>query len=340
MTKVVGGVLIKEQKLFLAKRAAELKNFPNYYEFPGGKIEDGETPKEALKRELKEELQIDVNIENIKSFKNNNHCHSVENNGKCIDLTLFIVEKWTGQIELNTNIHSEIKPIKLENINKIEGMIPGDQQMISSIKKSKIYLRSIIKSEEFCAKARWSDSNYYLTKQISKLELEKNPNPEFTQEDLNKKLEILEIKNNNECFVTGKPAKGVGDHLWEINGYFRATKKRGIDDNWNLLPVTGEKNKKYKKFDFMINNKRVKKDIGYEDLTEEEYLYLISSENVEEIKMAEIYQKIKKWKDYVKTRGARLNFEETNVHTNLRIKFKEGFIKFWDSQIEELLSIY
>ena len=165
MIKVVGAVLIKDQKIFLAKRAAQLKNFPNYYEFPGGKIEEGETPKEALKRELKEELQINVNIENIKSFKNNNHCHTIENNGKCIDLTLFIVEIWKGKIVLNTNIHSEIKHIKLENMNNIEGMIPGDQQMISSIKKSKIYLRIIIKSEEYRAKARWSDSNYYFTKQ-------------------------------------------------------------------------------------------------------------------------------------------------------------------------------
>ena len=339
MIKVVGGVLIKDQHLFLARRASQLKNFPNLYEFPGGKIEKGETAKEALKRELNEELQIKVNIEDIEAFKNNNHCHTVENNGKRIDFTLFIVGKWEGNMVLNTDIHSEIKKIKLENIDFIEEMIPGDKQMISSIKKSNYYLRNRIKSEERSAKCRWSDSSYYLTKIISKVELIKNPNPIFTQEDLNKKLEILEIKSDKECFVTGKPAKGVGDHLYEINGYFKHTKKRGFNDEWNVLPVCGDKNKNYKKFNFMMNNIRIKKDVGYEDLSEEEFLYLISSENEEEIKMANLYEKIRKWKDYVKTRGARLNFEETEVHKNLRIKFKEDFNKFWDIQINELLNI-
>ena len=172
------------------------------------------------------------------------------------------------------------------------------------------------------------------------MELINNPNPEFTQEDLYKKLEIFEVSSMKECFVTGNSSKGVGDHLFEINGYFNNTSKRGLNDKWNLLPVCGEKNKSYKKINFMMNGKRVKKDIGYEYLTNVEILYLISSENETEIKMADLCEKIRKWMDYVKSRGARLCFEETDKHMKVRDKFKKDFINFWNNQIGDLLEVY
>ena len=41
-----------------------------------------------------------------------------------------------------------------------------------------------------------------------------------------------DVKDMKECFVTGKQSKGVGDHLYEVNGYHRYTGKRGINDKW------------------------------------------------------------------------------------------------------------
>lgn len=49
-----------QSRLLLAKRPAG-KTFANLWEFPGGKVESGETPEEALKRELFEELAIEIN---------------------------------------------------------------------------------------------------------------------------------------------------------------------------------------------------------------------------------------------------------------------------------------
>lgn len=57
-----------ENRVLLAKRP-EGKALAGLWEFPGGKIEAGETPENALKRELKEELGIDINIENLKPIQ-------------------------------------------------------------------------------------------------------------------------------------------------------------------------------------------------------------------------------------------------------------------------------
>ena len=58
---VVAAAIIKENKVFSAQRGNKGKTAFKW-EFPGGKIEPNETPEQALARELKEELSIDVNV--------------------------------------------------------------------------------------------------------------------------------------------------------------------------------------------------------------------------------------------------------------------------------------
>ena len=60
-TIVVAALLLEEGRLLICQRSAGSK-FPNKWEFPGGKIETGEDPKEALRRELREELGIVAEI--------------------------------------------------------------------------------------------------------------------------------------------------------------------------------------------------------------------------------------------------------------------------------------
>jgi 8-oxo-dGTP diphosphatase len=56
---VVGGILLNGDQILIARRAAH-KSAAGLWEFPGGKVELGEDPKEALKREILEELNLKV----------------------------------------------------------------------------------------------------------------------------------------------------------------------------------------------------------------------------------------------------------------------------------------
>jgi 8-oxo-dGTP diphosphatase len=62
MTEVVCAIIINEAGQVFAARRSEGKSFEGYWEFPGGKIEKGEQASEALKRELQEELGLDLPI--------------------------------------------------------------------------------------------------------------------------------------------------------------------------------------------------------------------------------------------------------------------------------------
>ncbi|KGX87038.1 (deoxy)nucleoside triphosphate pyrophosphohydrolase [Pontibacillus litoralis] len=58
---VVGAVIIENGKILCAQRGS-LKSLPLMWEFPGGKIEHGESPQQALQREIVEEMQCKVEI--------------------------------------------------------------------------------------------------------------------------------------------------------------------------------------------------------------------------------------------------------------------------------------
>src|SRR5699024_2180736 len=58
---VVGAVITEGDKVFCAQRGTE-KSLPLMWEFPGGKIEAGEIPQEALQREIKEEMKCEITV--------------------------------------------------------------------------------------------------------------------------------------------------------------------------------------------------------------------------------------------------------------------------------------
>lgn len=93
MTKIVHvavGVIKQENKFFLTKRLADVHQ-GGKWEFPGGKVEVDETVHQALYRELKEEVAIDILT--CTSLMQINHDYG----DKKVLLDVFVVDNFTGQ---------------------------------------------------------------------------------------------------------------------------------------------------------------------------------------------------------------------------------------------------
>ena len=91
---VVAAIIIKDDKYFIAQRNRN-KHMGLSWEFPGGKVEIGETFEIALKREIKEELNIDINI--IKKLGEENYKADKIN----VKLHYFICSHISGEVYLN-----------------------------------------------------------------------------------------------------------------------------------------------------------------------------------------------------------------------------------------------
>ena len=58
--RIVAGMLIRESRVLQCHRSASKNGFPDVWDLPGGHIEEGENPGQALARELREELELDI----------------------------------------------------------------------------------------------------------------------------------------------------------------------------------------------------------------------------------------------------------------------------------------
>ena len=86
------GIIIVDRKVLVGRSVGK-----EYFIHPGGKIEPGETPKQAVIRELKEEFRINVQEEDLVEFDKNTApaANSPEVN---VHMIVFLVKKWQGEI--------------------------------------------------------------------------------------------------------------------------------------------------------------------------------------------------------------------------------------------------
>lgn len=93
MKRVVAGLIVKDGKLLVCQRTRH-QTMPLKWEFPGGKIEEGEQPRDALRRELEEELGILAGVgDEVKRIQ-----HEYPNGGM-VELRFFIVRDYQREIE-------------------------------------------------------------------------------------------------------------------------------------------------------------------------------------------------------------------------------------------------
>ncbi|MDR1197180.1 MAG: NUDIX hydrolase [Candidatus Nomurabacteria bacterium] len=99
---VVCGLIHRDGKIFVARRAANKAVFPNKFELPGGHVQLGEGLQNALKRELNEELQLQVDIGQVVGA----FTYGDEKNFKC-EVVYLCQIVGDGEPILNPADHSE-----------------------------------------------------------------------------------------------------------------------------------------------------------------------------------------------------------------------------------------
>jgi 8-oxo-dGTP diphosphatase len=93
MKRVVAALIVEGEKLLVCQRTRH-QTMPLKWEFPGGKIEEGEQPRDALRRELEEELGIQAEIgDEISRIR-----HDYPNGGS-VELRFFVVRRYIGELE-------------------------------------------------------------------------------------------------------------------------------------------------------------------------------------------------------------------------------------------------
>ncbi len=92
---VAAAIIEKDDKILIAQRKSDSKLEPNMWEFAGGKVEFGEDPKHCLVREIKEELDLDIEIKKL--FGVYSHVYEKDDTRYHVILITYICKYISGQ---------------------------------------------------------------------------------------------------------------------------------------------------------------------------------------------------------------------------------------------------
>ena len=120
---VVAAIIKSGDKVFITERGHG--EFKGKWEFPGGKIEQGETGEEAVVREIKEELKSTVKV--LKFFGEINDAHG----DRCFNVKFYICELVDGNLELTEHLAS--KWVEPKDINASDFM-DADKEILDKLK--------------------------------------------------------------------------------------------------------------------------------------------------------------------------------------------------------------
>ena len=123
--RVAAAVIKENDRIFATARG--YGEYKGWWEFPGGKIEEGETPKQALVREIREELAIEISVGDL--------IKTVEYDypGFHLSMDCFWAEVLSGQIELKEA--EEARWLSNEELSDVK-WLPADLELIETIRQN------------------------------------------------------------------------------------------------------------------------------------------------------------------------------------------------------------
>ena len=125
--EVVAGILIYEDRILCMQRGADKYDYLSYkYEFPGGKVEPSETNSQALMRELREEMEIEINISENDFFMTVTHQYPD------FEVTMRSYVCRLSSPEFIRKIHINHTWLKRPDLDKLD-WAPADQPIVKKL---------------------------------------------------------------------------------------------------------------------------------------------------------------------------------------------------------------
>ena len=125
MKSVTAAIIIRDNKILITRRKAG-STLSGYWEFPGGKIEDGESPQECLERELFEELGVLSNSTKIIAESEYHYSHG--------SFKLLAILTSIHSESFNLTAHDEAKWVPIDQLLEYQ-LAPADIPIAKSIKE-------------------------------------------------------------------------------------------------------------------------------------------------------------------------------------------------------------
>lgn len=127
--QVVAALILDHGKVLICQRTKH-QSMPLKWEFPGGKIETGEQPRDALWRELDEELGIDAVVGDEVARLRHTYSH-----GGVVELRFFVVAEYAGQID--NRIFRDVRWVSRKQLPEFD-FLEADATLVQDLAAGKI----------------------------------------------------------------------------------------------------------------------------------------------------------------------------------------------------------
>ena len=120
--EVVAAIIVRDDRIFATQRG--YGEWKDWWEFPGGKMETGEAPEEALKREIREELATEIEVDELLT--------TVEYDYPKFQLTMHCYFCTISSGDLSLLEHEDARWLALDELNSVK-WLPADIDVIEKL---------------------------------------------------------------------------------------------------------------------------------------------------------------------------------------------------------------